>query len=62
MNAAMRALFEQQYRANSTSSIFIVNDQLLTGADGKYFHKRVRDQFEAFEAQQAAVQQIGGQE
>lgn len=63
MNPATRALFEQQYRANSTSPIFIVNDQLLTGADGQYFHKHVRAEFDTFEAQQqAAVQQAGGQE
>lgn len=63
MNAAMRALFEQQYRANSTSPIFIVNDQLLVGADGLYFHKHVRAQFDAFDAQQqAAVQSVSGQE
>lgn len=63
MNPAIRALFEQQYRANSTSAIFIVNDQLLTGADGKYFHKHVRAEFDAFEAQQqATVQPVSGQE
>ncbi len=62
MNPATRALFEQQYRANSKSSVFIVNDQLLTGADGQYFHKHVREQFNAFEAHQAAAPQAGVQE
>jgi hypothetical protein len=42
--------------------VFIVNDQLLTGADGQYFHKRVREQFDAFAANQAAVQNAGAQE
>jgi hypothetical protein len=62
MNPAIRALFEQQYRANSKSSVFIVNDQLLTGADGQYFHKHVREQFDAFAANQAAVPNAGAQE
>lgn len=61
MNPATRALFEQQFRANSKSSAFIVNDQLLPGADGQYFHKHIREQFEAFEAQQAVMQQAGAQ-
>lgn len=43
-------LFEAAYRAQAKSPVFIVDDALLKGADGEYFHLATRTAFKFFKA------------
>lgn len=40
-----REAFEALYRANSESPDFIINDMLVKGADGEYWHQATRTAF-----------------
>lgn len=43
-------LFEAAYRTQAKSPVFIVDDALLKGADGEYFHLATRTAFKFFKA------------
>lgn len=48
MEATLIELFEAAYRAQATSPVFIVDDVLVRGADGEYFHLATRTAFKFF--------------
>lgn len=43
-------MFEAEYRAQARSPVFIVDDALVKGADGEYFHLATRTAFKFFKA------------
>lgn len=43
-------MFEASYRAQARSPVFIVDDALVKGADGEYFHLATRTAFKFFKA------------
>lgn len=44
----MEQEFEEAFRAQSDAPDFIINDLLVKGADGQYWHQKTRDAFKWF--------------
>lgn len=53
----MNELFERMFREQSDAPEFIVNDLLVKGADGEYWHPQTRIAFKWFQLEVQANEQ-----